>query len=548
MSGGGSEGKLRLGFVVWAVVLGLAVAAVVGAAVFCYDKLKGLAVARATGTSAALQHTQPTLPAMIVAPAPLPSALPVVERPGKDAYGYPRSYVDGPALRSLLAHDRFAELSGYVEEFQREFEADASKELWPIRAAESFASADPELMPKLDAWVSASPASFAPYLCRGVHWLELAYTRRGTRWARETPAENFKAMRAAAAKARVDLERSLQLSPQLVAALRQLIGLATVTSDRGLADSALERAESSCPTCFSIRVQFLGGLEPRWGGSYREMEDFAARAPSSLNARLKLLAGYADAERSHVAREAKKLDEALGFANAACAVGPHWDFLAERAEVLLERNDFEHAALDLNLAISQRPELPTQHLLRARVREKMQEWEGAGRDLIDAMRLDASNEWARWLLPRVVRGLSNDGLAASERRDRTTAIRLLELASELSPFDAEVHARREAAVRGDVTGTPDELSRLEAQASAAPDDFSAHQQLDFALAKQKKYDRVIGMWTEYLARHAQDGPAYFERSGAYYNSGHPTEAFADLGKACDLGVDQACAYQKRLRH
>ena len=158
------------------------------------------------------------------------------------------------------------------------------------------------------------------------------------------------------------------------------------------------------------------------------------------------------------------------------------------------------------------------------------------------MRLDASDEWARWLLPRIVRGLSSDGYAAHQRGDREMAVRLLELASQLSPFDPDVHRRREEAVRGKVTGTADELAQLEERAKALPDDFSVHQQLDFALAKQRNYARVIEMWTEYLARHSAEGPAYFERSGAY-----KPEALADLTKACELGVDQACAYQRRLK-
>jgi tetratricopeptide (TPR) repeat protein len=143
--------------------------------------------------------------------------------------------------------------------------------------------------------------------------------------------------------------------------------------------------------------------------------------------------------------------------------------------------------------------------------------------------------------------LSSDGYAAHQRGERELAVRLLELASQLSPFDRELSRRREEAVRGNVSGTADEIARLEQQLKSLPDDFSAHQQLDFALAKQRKFDRVIEMWTEYLGRHSQDGAAYFERSGAYHNSGRMPEAMTDLAKACELGVNQACAYQKRLK-
>ena len=543
-----SGGSRKVWIALLALGFGLVVAGILGAAAFGYGKVMELRAARVAKEARAgsVGGTGVGRPiAMVVAPAPLPSALPLVDREGKDAYGYPRSHVDGPALRSLLEHERYAELTRYLEEFQREFEADPSKEFWPVRAVESFASAAPELLPKLNAWVAATPGSFAPYAARGTYWAEVAGVRRGTKWARETSAESFKGMHDAAVPARQDLERALSLAPKLVAALRQLVSLAIPTSDHTLRDDALLRADKACPSCFSVRSRYVNGLQPRWGGSYRDMEAFAKRAPVALNPRLKLLRGYVETDRASVAINAKKLDDALDLANAACALGPHWDFLAERADVLMEKNDFEHALVDLDAAIELRPELPWLHAKRARAKEKRGEWEAAGRDLIDSLRIDASDEWASWLLPRIVKGLSSDGYAAHQRGDRATAVRLLELASQLSPFDREVHQRREEAVRGN--GGADALAQLEERAKSLPDDFAAHQQLDFALAKQRQYPRVIEMWTEYLGRHPQDGPAYFERSGAYHNSGRKTEALADLAKACELGVDQACAYQRRLK-
>lgn len=550
MSGSSSDGKRKLTVALWALGFGLAIAGVLAAAAFGYEKVKELRAARLAkegrvGAAASAGAARPI--AMVVAPALLPSALPLIAREGDDAFGYPRSYVDGPALRSLLHHGRYAELTGYIEQFQREFEADPRKELWPLRAIESFGTSAPELLPKLNAWADATPNSFAPYAARGAYWSEVAYARRGTKWARETSTESFKGMHEAAQPAIEDLEHAVAMAPKLVAALRQLVSIAITTSNHRLRDEALAKSEKVCPTCFSVRSRYINGLQPRWGGSYRAMEDFAARVPSTLNPRLKLLRGYVEKDRAHVARDAKDLDEALRLANAACALGPHWDFLEERAEVLMAKNDFEHALSDLDAAIELRPELPGLRLKRARAREKRREWEAAGRDLVDSMRLDASDEWARWLLPRIVQGLSADGYAAHQRGQRELSIRLLELASQLSPFDPEVHRRRAEAVRGKLLGSADELAQLEARAKSLPDDFAAHQQLDYALAKQGKYPRVIELWTEYLARHPDSGPAYFERSGAYHNSGHKPEAMADLGKACELGVDQACAYRRRLK-
>ncbi len=486
-------------------------------------------------------------PVMAVAPAPLPTGLPLVERAGKDAFGYPRSYVDGPALRSLLHHERYQELSRYLEQFQSEFEADPLKELLPIRAAEAFQSADPALLPKLMGWLAATPNSFAPHLALGAHWADSAMARRGGKLATDTQAQDFAAMREAAQRANQELERALELAPKLVAAQRIRIQVATVTSDEKRADEALAAAVAACPGCFSVRVSYLHKLEPRWGGSLAAMIQFAGRVPSDVNARLKLLPGYVLDERAVLAVEKKQLDLALQHMNEACALGDHWDFLDRRAAIQLEKGQVDAAKKDWDLAIEISPELPRLKIARAKLLANQKAWESAARDLIDAARVDATDSTARWLLPRIARGLSSEGWAAHQRGDRATAVRLLELGQQLSPFDRELHERQEQAVRGGATGAPNELAALEASVKAQPDDFAARQQLDYALAKTKQYPRVIELWTEYLVRHPEDARAYMERSGAYYNSGHVPEATADVSKACGLGLDQACAYEKRIK-
>ncbi|HTM45242.1 MAG TPA: hypothetical protein VL137_09830, partial [Polyangiaceae bacterium] len=126
--------------------------------------------------------------------------------------------------------------------------------------------------------------------------------------------------------------------------------------------------------------------------------------------------------------------------------------------------------------------------------------------------------------------------------------RLLELAETLDPTNQVVKGLHASVVLGASKDTPEDTASLEAKAQANPNDFRIHQQLDYAWAKHRRYDRVIPMWTDYLQRNPQDGPAYFERAGAYHNSGHRAEAQSDVEKACELGVNAACAYAKMGEH
>jgi tetratricopeptide (TPR) repeat protein len=532
-------GVIGSGLVTGAVLFGLKT----------YDELRvgrENARAKASQSAASVQSAREkrTKTVVAVAPASLPTQLPLVPRDGDDAFGYPRSYVDGPALRSLLHFDKFAELSKYFEEFQQKFEADHKKEMWPTFAAETFASAEPELLPKLEAWVRATPDSFAPYLALGSHWTAVAYKRRGTKFAAETARQDFDAMYEAVKHARRNLQQALFKNPRLLAAQRMAMRLGAGTSERELVDQALAQSLKVCPECFAIRVSYLFGLQPRWGGSFEAMAGFAQAAPVAKNAKLKLLPGYQLIEKSHVAREAERLDEALSAANAACELGPHADFLEERAEVWMAKLDFERAQRDLDDALELRPELSGVRMTRAELFVKKQAWEAAASDVLSVMRVDPTANGARWAAESAAWGLDHDAWAAHQRGDHAAALRLFDLAVQLVPFDRGVLQRRSAAVQAGITGKPEEIAELEKAARALPDDFGVHQRLDYALAQQRSFPRVIEMWSEYLSRHPNDGRALLERSGAYYNSGKRDQARADATRACDLGVSQACAYQR----
>jgi hypothetical protein len=53
---------------------------------------------------------------------PVPTSLPLVGKEGRDADGYPTRFPDRVALRSLLVHRRFAELSQYFQDYQTRFQ------------------------------------------------------------------------------------------------------------------------------------------------------------------------------------------------------------------------------------------------------------------------------------------------------------------------------------------------------------------------------------------------------------------------------------------
>ncbi len=488
-------------------------------------------------------------PVLDVAPAPLPTGLPLIGPDGNGPDGYPLRYVDRPALRSLLVHERYAELTADLEQFQADFEADPTREYWPDDAADAFHSAEPEIEPSLDAWVKATPGSFAPYLARGAHWASVAYARRGDKWASETPASSFAAMDQALAPALHDLDAARKLRPKLVAAMTQQIQIAKYHADNvvgGRARAVMDGVIAVCPTCFIARTSYMLGLEPRWGGTYALMDAFATASATYPNPRLRLLAGYADRDRAAVLWKDKRYDDALAALGRACALGDFWAFLDEKARIEEEKGDVPAALVDLDRAHELRPGASSVLFHRSWANDFLKHYEAAGRDLLDGLRVDPTDAYGRGILDSVVKGLDYAGWQAFQAGQHDAALRIYDLAAALAPRNTDVLRRRTSVLQTAADGGATDVATLEAAAEAAPDDFEAHRALDYALARTRQYDRIIAMWTKYIAAHPQDGRAYLERGGAYFDSHRLSESHADASTACDLGVTEACTRKKQV--
>lgn len=480
-------------------------------------------------------------PIVQLPPAALPVGLPLLGPDGRDAFGYPLKYVDMPGVRSMLWHRRFAELSRAFEQLQSDFERDPTCEYWPVDAGDAFDSAEPQLRALLDAWVEATPDSFAPYFARGVHWVAAAYARRGAAYAAETPREDMEAMDRAFARAKPDLERALALRPKLVAAQSVLLRAARAHSGESEARKLTAAALVTCPSCFLVRVSRMAMLEPRWGGSYAAMDAFAAAAGGAPGSKLHVLRGFSDAERARRLRGDKKYDESLAAADRALASGVHWGFLLERAATLRARGDTQRGLADADRAAELRPGYPTVSFDRASLHYDAKHWEQAGRDLLAGLRVDPTDYRGREIYPMVVDGLMYGSWSAHREGRKEDALRMLDLALDLAPDHPEGAKGKAYVVLTSADGGPDDdVPTLEARVRDRPDDFRARQQLDYALVRQRRFAEVAAMWDEYLARHPDDGRARMERAGTYHHLARTAESDADAKRACELGVTEGC--------
>jgi len=473
-----------------------------------------------------------------IAPAPIPTGVPFVGADGNDADGYPTKTIDGAGLRSLLAHERFDDVTRAFEVAQDAFEADPTRETWIHDAARAFGTPEPELRAPLETWLAKSNGHWAAHLALGSHWWSVAVTRRGEKFAKDTPAQDFAAMDDGFAHATPELEKALSLRPKLVTAIRLEILMYRQRSGRADERRLLDAGLAICPSCFQLRAAYLGGLEPRWGGSYILMDAFAREAKDPARPRLRLLAGYADLDRAKDLRFDKHYDEALATIQRACALGDYWEFLFERAVIQDRRDDVPNALADVDRAIALRPGVAEVMAERAHILFKQSDYDGATRQLIDALRLDPTDEDARHLFPLVVKGMSHIAWDAFQAGKQDEALRLLDLGADLAPLDRDIDHRRTWILTG--AGTHPDVAALQRAAAAAPDDIRAHQRVDYTLSMAKDFEPVLAMWSEYLGRHPEDARAHLERAGTYRALGRPYDGVADARFACDHGISEGC--------
>jgi len=250
---------------------------------------------------------------------------------GKLPDGYPIAYVDQAALRSLLWHSKYDNLDRYFAQFQDAFDEDNKREYWIQDATDAFGSSESVLTPKLDAWVAAKPDSFAAHLARAAHWLNVAWTRRGTAWAKDTATADMASMGEALEKADADVTRALALRPELVQARGLRVDLFTLHGRLDEMRAEVDRATKVCPGCIRVRASYLAGSTPRWGGSYDQMHAFAKTCDPVRNARCKVLDGYVDYDLAGLAFIDNRLDDAEAAMNRALALG---DFCFELLRVV----------------------------------------------------------------------------------------------------------------------------------------------------------------------------------------------------------------------
>ena len=261
---------------------------------------------------------------------------------------------DQQKLLGLLEQRNFNELENVLGTHQLQFERDASASVSVAQAFGTFRKARNSLAPALDEWVLKKPDSYAAHVARGSYYVARGLDARGSDTYANTPPDKIDAMQAHLQRAREDLERSLSLTRKPYVSHRMLLTIAKTLGNRNAQREHYEGAIQFAPASVETRLAYLSTLEPRWGGSYEQMEAFVSKSRTALRdpRDFARLAAQIPAYRGFEKQRDQDFQGALAYFNEAIALDSAADTLCQRSYVLSRLKRPADAFRDVSLALS----------------------------------------------------------------------------------------------------------------------------------------------------------------------------------------------------
>jgi tetratricopeptide (TPR) repeat protein len=185
----------------------------------------------------------------------------------------------------------------------------------------------------------------------------MAAQARGSRLASETSEKQFARMQTELVAATDDAIAAIRLDDSDPYGFALIVSAARMGGAEQLERRALENGLRREPASFTLRVGHLDALRPRWGGSFEEMDAFAAAAQQHVrkNPRLRVLLGFSAYERGEVLSDNRQFEEAIAAYTTALSFGEFWRYRMARGESYSHARQYDRALVDFNHVIAERP-------------------------------------------------------------------------------------------------------------------------------------------------------------------------------------------------
>jgi len=266
---------------------------------------------------------------------------------------------------ALLESDQYTVLDQHFSALQQQYINGAISDSALRDSFRVFYPTDRALAARYDGWVAKFPKSYVAHLARAIYYKKIGQQSRGSKYIRETTDSQLDGMTEAFRKALEDLHACADLDLKPTLAYGHALDISSYSGgddERELQDLAAQVD----PGNIIVRLKYMNSLEPRWGGSYEQMEAFleesrrANLAPSKLNLLEAVIVGdraSVDYEGQRWAAAAKEYLQAielgaddldcLGCAAYAQFKVENWPQAVKLYTKLLEKNPQDANALSL---------------------------------------------------------------------------------------------------------------------------------------------------------------------------------------------------------
>jgi tetratricopeptide (TPR) repeat protein len=371
-----------------------------------------------------------------------------------------------------------------------------------VALGQVFDIVEPRFSPAFDDWVEHSPRALAPRLARAAYLFNRATFARGSDTAWRTETSQFDEMQALIAKAQTDLSLTLARFPNSKAAHHLQVDIDRYETPQGRKSADIHAealaandkcaegaARKGCAPTADIWIAIANRLQPKWGGSWRDLAKLEAKAERSALDRYEL-----KRLTSHIA--CAKIDE-----NTTGDTPAEIDRKLSQLDKIIDRGPASMSCLESRLYVAR---ARFDQLSRVTQRERrMALWTLMGCDL--ALIMANRPNSVKWAIER------------AERYHRPQDVQkrnaLVQTAAELSPGAPEV---------------------LEFQAADAQDGFD--------------FDAALALWRESLRVRPFEARTRLQYLQLLrYDTSHTAQTLAELetlkGKIEELDVDNEWLFQ-----
>ncbi len=305
-------------------------------------------------------------------------------------------YLDRLELVNHLRQGHYSQLEKILAHQEILYQKNTIPEEHVEAAYWAFANSAADLKEKLNEWVQQPSKSGTAHLARGMYYWNIGWKARGSNYMSATPTARAQGMKSYFSLAWQDLKEAAQKKGNSGIPYMFLISIAMNFSDELAIEQFLKQGLQDDPRSKGVRWRYLNSLRPWWSGMSNEQSITTAQgfidtqvSPFIKNMpNLKSLLGYPDYLQARILDRNGQGVDALAFYEEALQHGSDYWFRFQWAKTLFYL-DRDNEALDIiDLALQERPQVPTVLHYRARILEALNQPEAALQQETKVIQLD----------------------------------------------------------------------------------------------------------------------------------------------------------------